>query len=343
MRTNEITFLCGEVGGFSPDMAVLKDYISRTEPDTAYRFFVSGKIKETGRFFKEGMKAEEEKFIRPGDVVISSEGFLPEKIRTKEERILIAAGYAGLLKDVMGISFSSELEEYSANFTHIVMGSPFAEKGLLDKGGQQISEARQLQACTPLSWSMTQPYYVEKARKRIDSICPKIRGKKILFVQGEEKLPKATEELEVFRDMDLRKILSELKEDWCILTNIPLFLEKTVNLPLSYLDRFAFINKGAHITDMVLAADSLITCSALYGTAFCATRKPIRGLLYKDTAFETLVRKKAPVLMMETEKQMEEVLLSDPGQVTPEMKAFEEEMSYGAEINPCEEIRKLLS
>ncbi len=343
MKTKELTFLCGEVGGFSPDMAILRDYIRRKEPETDYRFFISGKISRTGRFYQEGIRTEEEKFIRPGDVVISSEGHLPANVRTEEERILIAAGYEELLKNVLGAGSSSVLEDYSANFTHIVMGSPFAEKGLLDKGGQRISETRQLRACTPLAWSMTQPFYKEMARKKIDSVCPQIRGKKILFVQGSGSLPNGTGELEVFRNMDLRRILSELKDGWCILTNIPLFLERAANLPLSYLDRFAFISKGAHATDMTLASDALITSSALYGTAFCATGKPVRGLAYNDSAFEKVVRKKAPSLMTETERQMEEALLSDPGEVTPEMKAFEEEMSYGSEINPCEEIRKLLA
>lgn len=190
---------------------------------------------------------------------------------------------------------------------------------------------------------MTQPFYKEMARKKIDSVCPRIRGKRILFVQGAGDLPKDAGKPEVFRDMDLRRILSELKEGWCILTNIPLFLERAANLPLSYLDRFAFISKGAHATDMTLAADALITNSSLYGTAFCATRKPVRGLVYNDSAFEKVVRKKAPSLMTETEQQIEEALLSDLGEVTPEMKAFEEEMSYGSEINPCEEIRKLLA
>ena len=80
---------------------------------------------------------------------------------------------------------------------------------------------------------------------------------------------------ELFSDLDLKKFLNEIGDNWFLLTNNINLLEMSGKLPFSYSKCFGYMKGVFGFDNLLYFSDMLVTNSSKHACTFASENKPV--------------------------------------------------------------------
>ena len=139
----------------------------------------------------------------------------------------------------------------------------------------------------------------ENVRNNLEYLYPEAKGKKILTILTVNQT--APEEMtELFSDLDLKKFLNEIGDNWFLLTNNINLLEMSGKLPFSYSKCFGYMKGVFGFDNLLYFSDMLVTNSSKHACTFASENKPVYYLNYGKKHFGRYMKQYYPDLYLET-------------------------------------------
>lgn len=336
MESREITFVSAKSRGITPDLKLVKDYLQKNIEDASFSYYINTE-NSTNEMVKKGAKYSKKEFCKDIRDTICIDGSLPAKLaKTAKEgnKVLISVPYDYQFK---AVNEKIKGKGTFKSFTHIIAGSPFGAqlfKEYYKVPGCEIIEG----VCAPLAWDINQELKQQEIRDKFAKYFPESNGKKILSILLTGHLEKKRKN--PFENFDWRSFLKRVEDDWFVFVNNEDLLENIVRLNSRYTSCFGYVNKMLDARELLYFSDCLMTNSGMYASYFSSKSKPVYCLKYKKNAFEEYMKKNFPSLYIKNIDEKVDIILGE--KMSDENKAFCKLFSYDTEINPSDEILKIL-
>ena len=240
MEKRVISFLSSQGRGFSVDLALTKNYLQSffSQDEVFYRYYVNNE-KSKNPLANEGFIRARKEFCRDMTDVFCVDPSLGAKAGGLAEdgrHILLAVPYPYLIARMRGLKRGNHnYYKTLRNYTHIVAGSPFAEKVMrqaYELTGTRIYKNTAL----PFAWDLLQEERQQQIRREFTNYFPQSEGKKIaaLLVFGDISKMKKTP----FRNVNMQELADSIGKDWFFVTNSQELAESSYVLPAEYRERF---------------------------------------------------------------------------------------------------------
>lgn len=343
MEKRVISFLSSQGRGFSVDLALTKNYLQSffSQDEVFYRYYVNNE-KSKNPLANEGFIRARKEFCRDMTDVFCVDPSLGAKAGGLAEdgrHILLAVPYPYLIARMRGLKRGNHnYYKTLRNYTHIVAGSPFAEKVMrqaYELTGTRIYKNTAL----PFAWDLLQEERQQQSRREFTNYFPQSEGKKIaaLLVFGDISKMKKTP----FRNVNMQELADSIGKDWFFVTNSQELAEASYVLPAEYRERFGFVNRIMPTQNLLYIADSLVTNNCRFAGSYAIRRKPVHVLRYTGNVFEKYVQEDYNDMYIgQIDKEMVKI---QSGQMRPDQQAFCKEMSYDNPKEPYGVIGEILT
>ncbi|MDY2922961.1 MAG: hypothetical protein SOT18_08975 [Eubacterium sp.] len=343
MEREVISFLSSQGRGLSIDLALTKNYLQSlfADQDMSFRYYVNNE-KSKNALANEGFIRARKEFCQDMKDVICvdpSLGARAGNLAVEGNKILLAVPYPYLITRKRGLR-KGKHNNYKTlrNFTHIVAGSPFAEKVIrhaYELTGTHIIKNTAL----PFSWDLLQEERQEQVRREFTNYFPQSEGKKIaaLLVFGDISKMKKTP----FHNVNVQELADSIGKDWFFVTNSQELAEASYVLPAEYKDRFGYVNRIMPTQNLLYIADSLVTNNSRFAGSYAIRRKPVHAIHYTGNVFEKYVQEEYNDMYIgQIDKEMVKI---QGGQMRPDQQAFCKEMSYENPKEPYAAIGEIFT
>lgn len=343
MEKRVISFLSSQGRGFSVDLALTKNYLQSffLQDEVFYRYYVNNE-KSKNPLANEGFIRARKEFCRDMTDVFCVDPSLGARAGGLAEdgrHILLAVPYPYLITRMRGLKRGNHnYYKTLRNYTHIVAGSPFAEKVLrqaYELTGTRIYKNTAL----PFAWDLLQEERQQQIRREFTNYFPQSEGKKIaaLLVFGDVSKMKKTP----FRNVNMQELADSIGKDWFFVTNSQELAEESYVLPAEYRERFGYVNRIMPTQNLLYIADSLVTNNCRFAGSYAIRRKPVHVLRYTGNVFEKYVQEDYNDMYIgQIDKEMVKI---QSGQMRPDQQAFCKEMSYENPKEPYGVIGEILT
>lgn len=339
MNANIISFLSTRGRKMNIDLKIVQDYLASVLPDVTFKYYFKNTATKVPAVNQQLGNARLS-FCEDAQNLLCMDASIPIKIAPatpEERRLLTLAPYDYLFKEYLKYIENPE-SEHKKTFircTHIIPGAPFFSRFLKDF---YVFENTLLldNLCLPFSWDITQEPQKVKFRNEFEYFYPQAKGKKILSVITVNQ--KASDEINnLFLDLDLKKLLDRLKDDWFLITNNVNLLEMASSLSFEYAGCFGYMKDRFNINNLLYFSDILVTNSSKHACAFASVKKPVYYLNYGNKYFGTYIKQFYPDLYLNTAGELMKINYDDP-LLSGEQQKFCQDFSYDTTQNPLEEI-----
>jgi len=338
MDKNTISILGSQGHGMNVEMDLIRKYIQfKSGNKYEFRYFLRNELSKNP-LANEGFKLGKIEFCQDATNVISVDTSLGKKLKGLSEegiKLMLSVFYPYQYRNAMrtGKRRSKALKKY----THIIPGSPLAEKLLEDNydlEGIQLIKGIPL----PFSWEILQEEKIQETREKLEYYYPELNGKKIicLLVYGTIDNPKK----HPLGGLDVEKIASQLGDNEILVTNSVRLFEEKDYFPEELKEKLCLVNRVLSTQELLYVADCLITNNGRMAGAFAYKRKPLYGISYVANSYEKYMQKEFPGMMIrDLETELGPALAQD--NLSLDQKKFCDIMSYSDVKNPYPEIGKL--
>lgn len=284
-----IAFLSPTSKGISADLRIIKEYFFKIS-DASFSFFTANENLESKEDSK-AVKLKKVDFCKKAENIVCAEASLP--IRNMFEnsnysRVFIPAPYDYLFKRLL--TDADEKRNSLSNFTHIFYPSPLAKLAIEKHYSLNAIEIIDGYA-SPLAYDICKKDKQEEILKKIESIYPGAKGKKIISIFQNGKADGVCEE--AIKGFNLGDFLDKLSDDCALFTNMTELLDKTHYLSESQRAKFYYFDLLLPPSQLLYVTDVLITNSSYLACSFAAKRLPIYALQYSESYFEQYMAKES--------------------------------------------------
>lgn len=213
------------------DLKLIQDYLALNLSDVTFEYYLKNTATKVSAANKQLEKARLS-FCNNTRNIICMDPSIPVKLSPalpEERRLLTLVPYDYLFNEYLKFTEGPELAHKKTFFrcTHVLPGSPFFSNFL--KNFYEFENATFLDdICLPLAWDITSKESKENVRNNLEYLYPEAKGKKILTILTVNQT--APEEMtELFSDLDLKKFLNEIGDNWFYLPTISIFLKCLAN------------------------------------------------------------------------------------------------------------------
>lgn len=302
MSKATISFLSTRGRAMNIDLKLIQDYLALNLSDVTFKYYLKNTATKVPAANKQLEKARLS-FCENSRTIICMDPSIPVKLSPalpEERRLLTLVPYDYLFNEYLKFTEDSELAHKKTFFrcTHVLPGSPFFSNFL--KNFYEFENATFLDdMCLPLAWDITSKETKANVRNNLEYLYPEAKGKKILTILTVNQT--APEEMtELFSDLDLKKFLDEIGDDWFLLTNNINLLEMSGKLPFSYAKCFGYMKGVFGFDNLLYFSDMLITNSSKHACTFASAKKPVYYLNYGKKHFGRYMKQFYPDLYLET-------------------------------------------
>lgn len=344
MSRATISFLSTRGRAMNIDLKLIQDYLALNLSDVTFEYY----LKNTATKVPAANKQLEEarlSFCNNTRNIICMDPSIPVKLSPalpEERRLLTLVPYDYLFNEYLKFTEDPELAHKKTFFrcTHVLSGSPFFSNFL--KNFYEFENATFLDdICLPLAWDITSKESKENVRNNLEYLYPEAKGKKILTILTVNQT--APEEMtELFSDLDLKKFLNEIGDNWFLLTNNINLLEMSGKLPFSYSKCFGYIKGVFGFDNLLYFSDMLVTNSSKHACTFASENKPVYYLNYGKKHFGRYMKQYYPDLYLETAGELM-TLDYDQTELSEEESRFCQEFAYNTTQNPFSSLKNLFS
>ncbi len=276
---NKIAFLSSGPYGISPDIRVIQNHLSSANKDYDFTYFSKNASMPTPDESKT-MRELKVDFCAEAENIICIDPSLPVRDMfgsSPYSRILITAQYDYIFKNLMNTS--EEKKNSLVNFTHIIYTSPIAKKAI--EGSYNTEGAESIECSSPLAEDICCEKSINAVMKKLTYIYPQIGRKKILSVirTGSKFDENALDEF------DLSEFLSNLSDDYIVITNAEEVFRKTHCTKDFQKERILYINSMISASDLLYISNAVITNSSHLAGTFAVKRLPLYHIDYCKNHF----------------------------------------------------------
>ena len=342
MNKTTISFLSTRGRAMNIDLKLIQDYLASNLSDITLEYYLKNtatKIPDTNKQLETARLS----FCNNTSNIICMDPSIPVKLSPalpEERRLLTLVPYDYLFNEYLKFTENPELAHKKTFFrcTHVLPGSPFFSNFL--KNFYEFENATFLDdMCLPLAWDITAKESKENVRNSLEYLYPEAKGKKILTILTVNQTT-PEEMTELFSDLNLKKFLDEIGDNWFLLTNNINLLEMSGRLPLSYAKCFGYMKGIFGFDNLLYFSDMLITNSSKHACTFASAKKPVYYLNYGKKHFGIYMKQFYPDLYLETAGELT-TLDYEQTDLSEEEERFCQEFAYDTFINPLEQIKNL--
>ena len=342
MSKTTVSFLSTRGRAMNIDLKLIQDYLASNLSDITFEYYLKNTATKVPAANKQLEKARLS-FCNNARNIICMDPSIPVKLSPaslEEKRLLTLVPYDYLFNEYLKFTEDSELAHKKTFFrcTHVLPGSPFFSNFL--KNFYEFESATFLDdICLPLAWDITSKESKKTVRTKLEYLYPEAKGKKILTILTVNQT--APEEMmELFSDLDLKKFLDRIGDNWFLLTNNINLLEMSNRLPLSYAKCFGYMKGVFGFDNLLYFSDMLVTNSSKHACTFASAKKPVYYLNYGKKHFGRYMKQFYPDLYLETAGELA-TLDYEQTDLSQEEVRFCQEFSYDTVQNPLSLIFSL--
>lgn len=336
---NKLSFIYGKGNGLPSDMEIIKDYLA-LNTELEFRFHlkklqIKNKVASLG--FKKGRRAFSDNMTN-AICVDTSIKKVPNLAETGN-RLLVAANfdyqYRDALRVMRGKASACNKNIYN-NYTHVLTGCPFVEK--LIKDAYDCSDKTLITGKSfPTAFEICDELEIEKKKKNVAKYYPACMNKKILsiMIYGEEE-----EDTAFTKNFDMKALLKKLGDDWFVMTNSELIMEKSYVLGDKYKDSFGYVKKLFSAKDVLFFSDVFISNSGRNNAYFTAKKKPVYCLEFSQRPYEEFMKEKYNDLYLSTFDDLMKIDFNKE-KMSKAMVDYINEFSYEKVESPLEAIKDI--
>ena len=338
-ESRSLTFLSSRGGGFYADLKLAQNFLTDRagEGGPAYRFFLNHE-RTAGPPARRGIALAREQFCQGADHILCADLSLAGAVEKygRGVRLLMAAPCEYQFRAALSRRKRDGRKKALRHFTHILSGSPFAERVLgkyYDLEGIRMLSGLSL----PLAWDICREPARQAVREKLAFYFPGIRGKKLLAIvtggSGASESP-------LLAGFQPRRLLGQLAGEWFVMTNAPEIREKAGELDASFRSCFGFADRVLQRTDFLYAADVLVTNSGRLAACFASRKKPVYCAAFRGNHFETFMRRHYPGMYLPDFPALARAMEA-PEDFSGEQRRFNRDFCYEELRSPYETLKEL--
>lgn len=342
MNDINVSFMSALRHNMNIDLQLVKNYLVQEIDEISFRYYISNG-KTGNSMAKSGLHDREVNFAEKMQHAICIDSSIPMETAFKNsagQRIMIALPFENQFKDLAAQQENPNnwIKPNLSQFTHIFAATPLGNKLLRET--YEIGSAKIIDDIpSPYVWDIAQNEKQEQVRAKFETCYPGMKGKKVLAILTAGNAKKETENL--FAEMDLKKVLRQLGEDWFIITNNTSVLESFAKLSFNYIQSVGYIESILPARDAIYFAEALLTNSSIYAYYFAAKKKPMYIVKYADNNFEKFIDKNYPGMFIENTLKLLEINVHEKD-FTETQVQFYNDFVIEPKKNPYAEIKKIL-